>query len=216
MLLTIILAATFIGLLFASMSLYLRLGLRWAKAPGVTMRRVFVAIGMLIVVVMCSLGFLFVLGLSHFDASPTLLVVVELAAAVIVPCVVIMTAFKIRFWRALQAWLSTLLATVATLVVALVVLRPLLLEAFIIPTNSMAPTLIGEHWQGVCPKCGRPSYCSPGDAQYGVDFPTLMICENFHVTEATDIDKTVHRGDRIISAKFLAPRTMGPHRLPSS
>src|SRR5207244_2964476 len=31
---------------------------------------------------------------------------------------------------------------------------PFILEAFVIPTNSMAPTLIGSHKNAVCPHCG--------------------------------------------------------------
>jgi len=33
-----------------------------------------------------------------------------------------------------------------------------------------------------------------------------MICDNFHVIEASDVDKTVHSGDCFIVAKFLTPR----------
>ena len=33
-----------------------------------------------------------------------------------------------------------------------------------------------------------------------------MNCDNFHVTEASNIDKTVHSSDRFMVAKFLAPR----------
>jgi len=42
-------------------------------------------------------------------------------------------------------WVAILLA---------LVLRAFLVEAFVIPTGSMAPRLMGEHWDLVCPACG--------------------------------------------------------------
>ncbi|MCK4275435.1 MAG: hypothetical protein KAX78_02910, partial [Phycisphaerae bacterium] len=47
--------------------------------------------------------------------------------------------------------------TVQSIWVAIVlafVLRAFLFEAFVIPTGSMAPRLLGEHWDITCPKCG--------------------------------------------------------------
>jgi signal peptidase I len=130
----------------------------------------------------------------------------ELAVVVLIPCIVIATLFKARFWRAFQAWLPTLLANVATLASVLLVLRPFVYEAFVVPTNAMAPTLVGTHWQSVCPECGRPNYCSPTDERYGEVGSSLMICDNFHVTEVSDVDKTVYSGDRFTVAKFMTPR----------
>ncbi|MCA9125001.1 MAG: signal peptidase I [Planctomycetaceae bacterium] len=208
MLSTIVFAAIFVGLLLASVvlwALFLRLGLRWAKVPDVTTRRVVAATAIVIVLqVAINLGFLFISPSS--DAQTIVLGLVELVVAVVVPCAVISAVFKARFLRALQAWLPTLLAPVTTLAFALLVLRPFLYEAFVVPTNAMAPTLVGRHWKGTCPECGKPNYCSARDEQYGTADPPLMICENFHVTKASEIDKKIHAGDRFMVAKFLTPR----------
>jgi signal peptidase I len=205
---TIVFAAVFVGLLLASVALwalFLRLGLRWAKVPDVTMHRVVVATVIVFVLqVGLSVMFLFVSRTS--GAQSIVLAVVELASGVLVPCVVIRTVFKAHFLRAFQAWLPTLLAPVVTIAFALLVLRPLLYEAFVVPTNAMAPTLVGEHWQGTCPKCGQANYCSPRDERYATVGPSLMICDNFHVTETSDVGKTVYSGDRFMVAKFLTPR----------
>ncbi|MGE3778694.1 MAG: signal peptidase I, partial [Pirellulaceae bacterium] len=110
------------------------------------------------------------------------------------------------FVRALQAWLPTLLAKVTMVTLVLLVLRPFVYEAFRVPTNAMAPTLLGQHWKGTCPECGKPNYCTPGDERYGIADPPLMICDDFHVIRASDIDKTVHAGDLFMVAKFFVPR----------
>jgi signal peptidase I len=36
--------------------------------------------------------------------------------------------------------------------------------------------------------------------------PPLMICDNFHVAQMPDVDRTVESGDRVLVARFLAPR----------
>ncbi len=205
---TVVFVAIFVGLLITSVALwalFLRLGLRWAKVPNVTMRRVAVATT-IAAVLHIGLNVLFLFASPTSDAQSFVLNVVEFASSVLVSCVVISTVFKARFLRSLQAWLPTLLAPVTTIAFALLVLRPLLYEAFVVPTNGMAPTLVGEHWQGTCPVCGQKSYCSPRDERYPTFGPSRMICDNFHVTETSDVDKTVHSGDRLMCAKFLTPR----------
>lgn len=205
---TIVFAAIFLGLLIASVvlwALFLRLGLRWAKVPDVTTRRVVLAT-VVVIILQVAINILFLYISPSSDAQSIVLGLVQLAAAVVVPCGVISTIFKARFIRAFQAWLPTLLATVTTLAFSILVLRPFLYEAFLVPANAMAPTLVGQHWQGTCPACGQPNYCSPRDERYGAVDPPLMICDNFHVTKASDVDKSVHSGDRFIVTKFLTPR----------
>ena len=53
--------------------------------------------------------------------------------------------------------LASVRDTIESLWVAIVlafVLRAFLAEGFVIPTGSMAPRLLGEHWQLQCPACG--------------------------------------------------------------
>ncbi len=54
--------------------------------------------------------------------------------------------------------LTSVRDTVESIIIALVLafaFRAFVVEAFVIPTGSMAPTLSGAHWQVICPKCGE-------------------------------------------------------------
>jgi len=54
---------------------------------------------------------------------------------------------------ALAGTIDTVEAVIIALILALV-FRAFFVEAFVIPTGSMAPTLLGAHFDVICPKCG--------------------------------------------------------------
>ena len=185
--------------------MFLRLGLYWAEAPDVSLR----SVALVTAIVMISqilIAALFLLYSPSSETEAIVLALVEFAIAVIVPCFVIRTVFMAPWLRASQAWLPTLLTSGIVIAFSLLVLRPYIFESFIAPTNPMAPTLLGPHWSGKCPECGKPTYCTPIQQSYGLAPPPLAICDNFHVTEATDIGKKVHSEDRFVVAKFLTPQ----------
>ncbi|MEZ6058613.1 MAG: signal peptidase I [Planctomycetaceae bacterium] len=190
------------------------MGLRWAKVPGVTTRRVLLATA-----IVAPLEIAATVLLKRFVPVLPLVqeVLIGLAVSIIVPCAVICAFFRIRPLRGLQAWLPTLLASVTMLVVLFFVVRPFLFETFVVPKNAMAPTLLGRHWKGTCPECGQSSFRSPIDDRNRWPDESLMICEKFHVSEGADVDKTVHSGDSIIVTKFLMPRRwdLAVFKLPS-
>lgn len=56
--------------------------------------------------------------------------------------------------------------TIESIVIAFIlafVFRAFVVEAFVIPTGSMAPTLLGQHLRMVCPECGHSFLCGPRD-----------------------------------------------------
>ena len=208
MLSTIIVVALFLGLLILQVTLwavFLRLGLRWAKVTDVTTRRIVVATAS-VIAIQLVLNILFRLPATSSDAQAILLGVLELAAAVLVPCLILTQVFKARFLRSFQAWLPTLLPSVAMILVVFLVLRPFICEAFVSPTNAMAPTLLGNHWRSTCPECGQLNFCSPVDARYAPPDPPRMICANFHVNQVSDVHQRAFPADRFLVAKFLAPK----------
>jgi signal peptidase I len=208
MLSTIVAAVLLVGLLIGSLvlwMLFLRLGLRWARIPNVTTRQIVLATS-LVTVLQGTLNTCFLFISASSDAQSIVLALVNIGAAVAVPCCVISTVFKARFLRAFQAWLPTLLSSVMMTGFVYLVLRPFIYEAFVLPANAMAPTLVGRHWQGTCSQCGRPNYCSPTDEHYVTADPPLMICDSFHVTQPANLDYKVHASDRFMVARFLNPR----------
>jgi len=97
-------------------------------------------------------------------------------------------------------------------VVLAFVLRAFMVEAFVIPTGSMAPRLLGEHWQLVCPACGYDySYGLVRDRHAAASLdrrkkhpPTGATCPNCNCPyPATRLPGFVRGGDRVLVMKYL-------------
>jgi hypothetical protein len=84
-----------------------------------------------------------------------------------------------------------------------------LVQAFVISSNSMAPTLIGYHLSPTCPHCQGPAIVSAGRVMDGLpplpaDEAQNGICTRcLKIAEYRDLPKTVHGPDRFICSKFL-------------
>jgi signal peptidase I len=113
---------------------------------------------------------------------------------------------------------GSLKETLESVLVAFVlafIFRAFVVEAFVIPTGSMAPTLLGAHMRHTCQDCGykyevnhnprQPSARRRGDAdQYGFD-PTWdaeAICPNCGFP-AQPTPQMSYYGDRILVLKYL-------------
>ena len=56
-----------------------------------------------------------------------------------------------------DASLASIIDTIEAIIIALILaltFRAFVVEAFVIPTSSMAPTLLGAHFNVICPVCG--------------------------------------------------------------
>jgi signal peptidase I len=82
-------------------------------------------------------------------------------------------------------------------------------EAFVIPTGSMAPTLMGRHKDLKCEKCGYPYQVNDsekldGNGQFiksaGITRCTCPMCR--YTMEVNDKNQPPYSGDRIIVNKF--------------
>ncbi|MCE5326744.1 MAG: signal peptidase I [Planctomycetaceae bacterium] len=103
--------------------------------------------------------------------------------------------------------------TVESIWVAIIlafVLRAFMVEAFVIPTGSMAPRLMGEHWDLRCPSCGLEyafgynEYSYGGPPRRGQEYtPMNAACPSCR-REYTHRD-LVNNGDRVLVLKYVYP-----------
>jgi len=107
---------------------------------------------------------------------------------------------------------ETVEALVVAFILALLV-RGFAAEAFVIPTGSMAPTLMGRHKEVVCPQCGHLYAVNASEEVEGVagEQPSERrvhtgICVNCRYQTQINGDPSF-KGDRILVMKF-------PYELP--
>lgn len=117
--------------------------------------------------------------------------------------------------------------TIESIVVALIlafVFRAFVVEAFVIPTGSMAPTLYGAHGTIVCADCGTEFAYGLKDLSetrniIPVSASATVICPNcgYHNTHlaTNDIRRNPESGDRILVFKWpydIGGKWLGPKR----
>lgn len=104
-----------------------------------------------------------------------------------------------------EPWRETVESVVVAFVLAFL-FRTFLAEAFVIPTGSMAPTLMGRHKDFACTQCGHRYTIGASDEvdrETGelFDRVTKATCPNCRF--ANDVyDRPVFNGDRILVNKF--------------
>jgi signal peptidase I len=101
---------------------------------------------------------------------------------------------------------ESLLETLESIVVAFVlafVFRAFIIEAFVIPTGSMAPTLNGAHAEVVCSDCGY-TFSVGAESPSGEPprMPTTCVCPNCLLAQNVANQK-IFSGDRILVLKYL-------------
>ncbi|MFO0951400.1 MAG: S26 family signal peptidase [Isosphaeraceae bacterium] len=118
---------------------------------------------------------------------------------------------------------ETVEAVAVAFILALLV-RGFEAEAFVIPTGSMAPTLMGRHKEVVCPQCGYTFSVNASDESEGYSIDkesearrvSAGICMNCRY-EVSVRDLPSFKGDRILVMKFpyempFLPGSAGPRR----
>ena len=101
---------------------------------------------------------------------------------------------------------ESLLETLESVLVAFVlafVFRAFIVEAFVIPTGSMAPTLYGAHAEFVCADCGCPFAVGAEGFPTGDRRPP-PVCPNCFLPQAVPPRGVpAYSGDRVLVLKFL-------------
>ncbi len=106
--------------------------------------------------------------------------------------------------------------TIESILIAFIlafVFRAFVVEAFVIPTGSMAPTLLGAHMRFTCPDCGYRFDVNYSSRQDGdeIDIPRTSsrtyaaFCPNcgYKIPRTLATNSPVHYGDRILVLKYL-------------
>ena len=122
-----------------------------------------------------------------------------------------------------QGIIDTLDSIVVAFILAFV-FRAFVVEAFVIPTGSMAPTLYGAHGTIICENCGTEfSYSLQDDRQArradDVTFKSHAVCPNCDYPNTNlrqnDLADNRHAGDRILVLKWpydFGIDALGPQR----
>ena len=212
--LTLALGLGFILCSWVLTTLIVRQMTRWVGAEKPTFLRAF---GILLVLLVVSLPFVAAASWLQREIpanEPGRLLVtslVLLAVQVLIDWLLVRWLVGITFGKAILVWLAATLGGAVTLALFSFVMKPYVFEAFIIPTNNMAPTVIGWHEVGTCPHCAGTLTIPagpPGDERYG--HPGSMgICEKCLKT-SDHLERRppyqLFAGDRIMCNKLLGPR----------
>ena len=130
-------------------------------------------------------------------------------AQFLVSILVVRNVMQTTFARALVAWLFTWIPTIGMVALLLLVIKPYLFQAFFVPSNNMAPTIVGWHKRTTCPHCQRtrimPS--APPEERFALPEDRVGICTSCLKQSRIEPPKEPLRTpDRIVVNKLLIPR----------
>ena len=101
---------------------------------------------------------------------------------------------------------ETLKETFESIVIAFIlafIFRAYVVEAFIIPTGSMAPTLLGRHFEVRCEQCGYGFSIDHGPHGAATDRPMAVDCPMCRFPQPLTAGTASRSGDRLLVQKYL-------------
>jgi signal peptidase I len=187
------------------------LGARWVKAGKATFIRSFCSVFLSRFIILGLFAGSLMLPQILDRGNETLKLVALLAlipAELFVTCLIIKVFLKCSLSQAIRAWVISWIAVPVFLALLLFVVRPFIVERFIVPSNSMAPIVVGWHHTGICPNCGGIMISSgntPGEHERpDPDRGICTVC--MQAGPMKDVSTGVEEADRIVVNKLLTPR----------
>jgi signal peptidase I len=207
---TIVIILTILVTALLLMTVALWVGARWVQAGKATLLRslcaVFLSRFIMLGLFAGSLMLPPILDPGNEDLKLVALLAL-IPAELLVTCLIIQFCLKCSLSLAIRAWVISWIAVPAFLALLLFVVRPFVAERFIVPSNSMAPIVVGWHHIGTCPKCGGIMFSSvntPGEL--GRPDPDRGICTVcMQAGTIQDVSTEVKEADRIVVNKLLTP-----------
>jgi signal peptidase I len=191
----------------STFAVFLWLGARWLKIPNITFKRSMA--GVVLILIVEITGFV---GFTLLGARADLaLALAEVGVGLLLSSLLIARLFRTSFGKAILAWLVLLIPAGINYALVFPLIKPFVLEGFIMPTNSSAPTLIGYHKDALCPHCAGVMVVpydpqipnGPGDG-HG---PHVAICRAcLRTGEVMDTGPEPGPPDRFVCNKLLFPR----------
>src|SRR5262249_28077540 len=196
------------ALLLSTVALWL--GSRWVKTGNATFMRSFCTVLLSRFIMLGLFAGSLMLPPILDPGNEDLKLVALLAlipAELFVTCLIIKFFLKCSLSRAIRAWVISWIAVPVFLALLLFVVRPFVAERFIVPSNYMAPVIVGWHHTGTCPNCGGIMFSSaitPGEL--GKPDPDRGICTVcMQAGPIKDVSTEVEEADRILVNKLLTP-----------
>lgn len=193
----------------------LRWGGRVARVERPTVGR-----ALTIIILIHIIGFIFMALMSRVREPLSLAGTIVREAgmflfASFIAIMLIQRIMKASFGRAALAWLFFFGSQLLLIALLLGLIRPFVSEAFLVPTNSMAPTIIGRHVKVRCPACqteGTMIVSFPLDREeFAIQQRQRMpgVCTQCGERQMRiDVSprSTVGGGDRILVNKLVSPK----------
>jgi signal peptidase I len=196
---------------------------KWLRAPRTRYGRALAAIVMLNFVT---------IGLAVVNSSAStwagdrasrqvVMLAVDLAAIVIATTVLAKWALRTSTGKSLLAALVTMFASTVFGLPITLSLRHYVFEAFVVPQGSMAPALIGRHFDVVCSRCGcefpvsattrlqkqeRLELRNGGMSLSTSSDNQIGVCRNCRFEQPIGHDQPIAQGDRILIEKLGRPQ----------
>ena len=202
-----------LGLIFIAAIALPLITLKWGlKRAGLAEISLLKAFGILLLILVgtgiVSVVIELILLVVHVKMPDLVSYLIAIPTQIIVAWLIVAAIYKVRPRQAAKAIVPYIVAVIAVPAFTYFVIRSFAYESFVIPTNGMAPTLLGEHWTSACPNCGKPAYGSLPDRWTHITakgYP--MVCSNeFKQVFVAGPPGAGGEGDRITACKLLAPR----------